>query len=220
MQAPTATPMQAPAATPMQVPAVTPTQAAPSMLTSQEAAPTTTTASQQTPELGRVHTTFEFGRAWGKEWAVCVGKFLNCKSQVTGWLLRGQKWTMPPALGTKIETQQTKELWVGVWWKWWESLQPEEHKIQDNNELSCPREVNWSEMVGLYGNNGILQVMATLVWWGEVAHKCGKAEIEGWRAAVDDVTWVLKRLLESKDVGRTDEPLQQRKRKGHTATEK
>jgi hypothetical protein len=109
---------------------------------------------------------------------------------------------MPPALGTDIGTRETKELWVGVWWKWWESLQPEERTTQDNNELLRPGEVNWSEMAGRYGNNGILQVMATLVWWGEVAHKHGEAEIEGWRAAVDDVTWVLERLLECEDVGR------------------
>jgi hypothetical protein len=55
------------------------------------------------PELGRTHTAFKFSRAWGKEWAVCVGKFLDFEStwgfvekgvqvgksyrpqQVTGW---------------------------------------------------------------------------------------------------------------------------------------
>ncbi|KAJ7701650.1 hypothetical protein B0H14DRAFT_3032062 [Mycena olivaceomarginata] len=137
---------------------------------------------------------------------------------------------MPPTLGTDIGTRETKELWVGVWWKWWESLQPEERTLQDNNELLRPREVNWSEMAGLYGDNGILQVMATLVWWGEVAHKHGKAEIEGWRAAVDDVTWVLERLLECEDVGRKnttgdddgadeDQPPRKRKRQANPGAE-
>jgi hypothetical protein len=101
-----------------------------------------------------------------------------------------------------IGTWQTKELWVGAWWKWWHSLQPEERALQDNNELSRLGEMNWSEMAELHGDNGLLQVMATLVWWGEVAQKRGKAEIDEWRAAVDDVTWVLDQLLECEEVGR------------------
>jgi hypothetical protein len=175
--------------------------------------------SKWTPELGWAHTAFELGRGWGMEWSVCVGKFFDFKSawgflekgvqvgrmyrpqQVAGWLSRGQKWTMPPTLGMDIRTRQTKDLWVGLWWKWWESLQPEEHTLQDN-KLSYPEQASSSEMAGLHGDNGLLQVMATLVWWGEVAQKRGKAEIDDWRAAVDDVAWVLSQLLECEEVGR------------------
>ncbi|KAJ7864012.1 hypothetical protein B0H14DRAFT_3443818 [Mycena olivaceomarginata] len=193
--------------------------------------------SKWTLELGQAHTAFELGRGWGMEWSICVGKFFDFESvwgflekeaqvgrmyrpqQVAGWLSRGRKWMMPPTLGMDIGTRQTKDLWVGLWWKWWESLQPEERTLLDN-ELSYPEQASWSEMVGLHGDNGLLQVIATLVWWGKVAQKWGKAEIDDWRAAVDDVAWVRGQLLECEEVGRDDKPLPQKKRKGNTAAEK
>ncbi|KAJ7795564.1 hypothetical protein B0H14DRAFT_2919060 [Mycena olivaceomarginata] len=79
-------------------------------------------------------------------------------------------------------------LWVGLWWAWWRSLQPEERAVLENGEFT---------MAKMYGDNGLLQVMAGLVWWGEVVQKRDE-----WRAAVSDMTWVLERILESGEIRR------------------
>jgi hypothetical protein len=50
-------------------------------------------------------------------------------------------------------------------------------------------------MAGMHGDNGLLQVMTSLVWWGEVVAKREEEDWEQWRAAVTDVTWVLEQLL-------------------------
>ncbi|KAJ7747585.1 hypothetical protein B0H14DRAFT_2477644 [Mycena olivaceomarginata] len=119
--------------------------------------------------------------------------------QVTGWLARGRRWTMPPTLGQLLGRQaakgQAEMLWVGLWWAWWRSLQPEERAVLENGELSRRENADWSTMAKMYGDNGLLQVMAGLVWWGEVVQKRDEDEKEEWRAAVSDVTWVLGRIL-------------------------
>ncbi|KAJ7050147.1 hypothetical protein C8F01DRAFT_957149, partial [Mycena amicta] len=153
----------------------------------------------------------------GVEWATCVQRFFDFEGawgfvegswsmpkplrppQVSGWLSRGRKWTMPPTLGGLIGRRRYvgmgAELWVGTWWKWWRSLQPAERELLDNGELSLPEIADWSGMAKMYGNNGLMQVMAALVWWGEVAKERGEEETEEWCVAVKDVTWVLEQLL-------------------------
>lgn len=170
-----------------------------------------------TEELGRAHAAFEQGRGWGKEWAVCIQKFFDFESewgfteggwqmprkdrpeQVRGWINRGRKWTLPPTLGSELGTRETGDLWVGGWWKWWGSLQPEERGTLEN-ELLRPETADWSKMAGMYGKNGLLQVIATLVWWGDVARKRGLEAEKEWLAAVSDVTWVFEQILESGEI--------------------
>ncbi|KAJ7687207.1 hypothetical protein B0H14DRAFT_899964 [Mycena olivaceomarginata] len=180
-----------------------------------------------TPELARAHAAFATGKEWGVEWGGCVQKFYNFEAawgydegswkmatkdrprQVTGWLSRGRKWTMPPALGGLLgrreATGQAEELWVGLFWAWWRTLQPDERAELGNRELSRPEKADWSRMAQMHGNNGLLQVMAALLWWGDVAQKRGEEEREEWLVAVRDVTWVLEQLLESGDIDRDDD---------------
>jgi hypothetical protein len=176
-----------------------------------------------TEELASAHAAFEVGRRWGKKWAACVQKFFDFEAawgyvegtwkmenvgrprQVAGWLSRGRKWWMPPTLGEVLGTRQgtgEEELWVGLWWRWWRKLQPEERIILESGLLSRPETVDWSGMAQMHGNNGFLQVMAGLTWWGEVVQKHSEEEKEEWGAAVDDVTWVLEQLLESGDISK------------------
>ncbi|KAJ7048760.1 hypothetical protein C8F01DRAFT_1379496 [Mycena amicta] len=178
-----------------------------------------------TSELGRAHAAFEVGRGWGGEWATCVQKFLDFEGawgfvdgssamaraarpvQVSGWLTRGRKWTMPPALGGLLGSRQAvgmgAELWVGVWWGWWRSLQPAEREVLENGELSRPETADWSATAKMYGNNGLMLVMASLAWWGELVHTSRGDAIEAideWAAAVRDVTWVFEKLLGSGEI--------------------
>ncbi|KAJ7870631.1 hypothetical protein B0H14DRAFT_3573811 [Mycena olivaceomarginata] len=178
-----------------------------------------------TEELGRAHAAFEQGRGWGKEWAVCIQKFFDFESewgfteggwqmprkdrpeQVREWINRGRKWTLPPTLGSELGTRETGDLWVGGWWKWWGSLQPEERGTLEN-ELLRPETADWSKMAGMYGKNGLLQVMATLVWWGDVARKRGLEAEKEWLAAI----------LESGEIKKDKDQGTKRKRKGgHSA---
>ena len=57
-------------------------------------------------------------------------------------------------------------------------------------------------MAQMHGDNGLLQVMAVLVWWGNVAWKHREEEREEWLVAVHDVTWVLEQLLKSGEIDR------------------
>ncbi|KAJ7363727.1 hypothetical protein DFH08DRAFT_682438 [Mycena albidolilacea] len=160
------------------------------------------------------------GRGWGLNWAMCVVKYFDFESawgfvmkggqlgrplrpqQVAGWLSRGRRWMLPPTLGSDLGTRTTDELWVGLWWTWWASLQPKERAMLENKEPFQPEDADWSKMVGQYSDNGLLQVMATLLWWGEVVQKREAAEQDQWLAAVKDVMWVLDQLLESERIGR------------------
>jgi hypothetical protein len=62
---------------------------------------------------------------------------------------------LPPTLGSDLGTRTTDELWVGLWWTWWVSLQPKERAMLENEEPSRPEDADWSKMVGQYGDNGL-----------------------------------------------------------------
>ncbi|KAJ7790076.1 hypothetical protein B0H14DRAFT_2396758 [Mycena olivaceomarginata] len=180
--------------------------------------------SEWTLELGRAHAAFEVGRSWGEEWAMCVRRFFDFEGvwgfvegcgqlarkarphQVSGWLSRGRKWGSPPTLGGLLGKRrykgQREELWMAHWWGWWEDQQPKERACLENGDLSRPETADWSTLARMYGNNGILQIMGSLVWWGKVAQTLGGEDTEEWLAAVHDVTWVLERLLESREIKR------------------
>ncbi|KAJ7865937.1 hypothetical protein B0H13DRAFT_1530446, partial [Mycena leptocephala] len=167
-----------------------------------------------TEELGQAHTALELGRGWGVGWAKCVGKFFDFEgvcgftegswqmgskhrpAQVATWLGR-RKWTMGPTLGTELGTQQ-EELWAGKWWKWWVSLQPGARVFSDN-ELSKTKSTDWSVMAVMCRNNRLMQVIATLLLWGQrVEGRCmprKENEWNDWLMAVSDVTWVLEQIL-------------------------
>ncbi|KAJ6549006.1 hypothetical protein B0H19DRAFT_1265778 [Mycena capillaripes] len=159
-------------------------------------------------------------KKWGSEWELCTRKYFNFEGawgfvegswkmqgrprQVSGWVARGRKWGLPPALGgllgRRAATGMASELWVGSWWTWWRSLQPEERVALDNGDLSRPETADWSKVAKMYGNNGLMLIMAALAWWGEVVQKREEEEQEEWRMAVRDVTWVLEELLKSGEI--------------------
>ncbi|KAJ7740332.1 hypothetical protein B0H16DRAFT_1758051 [Mycena metata] len=153
-----------------------------------------------TGELRRAHRAFERGRAWGGiEWAACVDIFFDFEAawgyvdaggQITTrarpaavewWLGRGRNWDKTPDLGA-LGNSKTQETFVAEWWTWWLGVQPEE-------------EGDWTPLLRLHGRNGLLQLMATLLWWGETAEKKTPMDQLEWSAGVDDVTRVLTELL-------------------------
>jgi hypothetical protein len=124
-----------------------------------------------TAELKRAHTAFERGKGWGIEWAACVDRFYNFEaawgysdsgSQITvqgrpsaieWWLGRGRKWEKPVKIGV-LGDSKTPHTFVADWWTWWVNVAP-----STRSDLSG--------VLKLHGKNGMLQIMATLLWWGE-----------------------------------------------------
>ncbi|KAJ6503588.1 hypothetical protein C8R45DRAFT_923935 [Mycena sanguinolenta] len=65
----------------------------------------------------------------------------------------------------------------------------------------------------MYGKNQVLQVMVTLVWWGETAWRWKEQQKPAWDCwllAVADVKWVLEEVLASGEIKR------KRKRSGRS----
>ncbi|KAJ7900559.1 hypothetical protein B0H14DRAFT_3752785 [Mycena olivaceomarginata] len=138
-----------------------------------------------TPELACAHAAFETGREWGGEWVACVQKFFDFEA-TWGYDEGRGRWRRNTGctslLGRREATGQAEELWVRLFWAWWRTLE------LGNRELSRPEKADWSILAQMHGNNGLLQVMAALVWWGKVVRKRGEEEQEEWLVAVHDIT--------------------------------
>jgi hypothetical protein len=149
-------------------------------------------------EMTSVHRAFERGGEWGVVWAACLDKYLDfeaaCGYSDTGgqittedrpaavawWLGRGRKWDKTVDVGV-LGDVHAAETFVAMWWKWWVKVQPKDR-------------ADWGPMVKLHGKTGILQVMATLLWWREAVSENPLQEME-WETAVEDVSGVLTELL-------------------------
>ncbi|KAJ7897381.1 hypothetical protein B0H13DRAFT_2337915 [Mycena leptocephala] len=154
-----------------------------------------------TPELSNAHKAFERGRDWGIAWAGCVDKFMDFEAAcgysdaggqistegrptaVGWWLGRGRKWDRTVDVGT-VGDAKTPDTFVATWWKWWMTVQP-----KDRSE--------WGPMAKLHGKNGVLQVMATLLWWGEAIDEDDPLGRIEWGTAVEEVEGVFTEMLRS-----------------------
>ncbi|KAJ7439913.1 hypothetical protein B0H11DRAFT_1691644, partial [Mycena galericulata] len=145
------------------------------------------------------------GKGWGIRWAKCVATFFDFEAaygyeeggqmgakgrpkEVSAWIARARKWNVKVDLGS-IGEDGEEGTFADRWCNWWRSIQPSDRKIM-GRIMTSPNEADWSRLCKLHGKNGMLQVMATLLWWGDQLE--GKSEAEGrdWRLAVGDVTWV------------------------------
>jgi hypothetical protein len=152
-----------------------------------------------TPELSNAHKAFERGRDWGMTWASCVDKFLDFEAAcgysdaggqistehrpaaVGWWLGRGRKWGRTVDVGV-LGDAKTPDTFVETWWKWWVTVQ-----LKDRSD--------WGAMVKLHGKNRVLQVMATLLWWGEAIEDDDPLGRLEWGTAVEDVEGVFTEML-------------------------
>ncbi|KAJ7722491.1 hypothetical protein DFH07DRAFT_971923 [Mycena maculata] len=177
------------------------------------------------PELGRAHVAFERGRGWGTDWAYCVDAFMEFEAvcgykedgaQITSkgrptavkvWLGRARNWDSTMKLG-ELGKEGQEGTFADDFWNWWTSLQPPE-RVAFNGSLSRPGDADWSGLLELHGKNGVLQVMAALLWWGEALLWWGEALDEkedpfgrmDWRSVVDDVRWACLQMAQAKLTG-------------------
>ncbi|KAJ7702610.1 hypothetical protein B0H14DRAFT_3527195 [Mycena olivaceomarginata] len=137
--------------------------------------------------------------AWGVEWASLIDRFYNFEAawgykdaggaiSTTGrpkamehWLGRARKWEKTVDIGVLGDTKSAGTF-VALWWDWWVKVQG-----TDQSELGT--------LLKLHGKNGLLQVMALLLWWGERVADGNPADVREWSTAVEDVAETLQELL-------------------------
>ncbi|KAJ7770671.1 hypothetical protein B0H16DRAFT_1306430, partial [Mycena metata] len=78
------------------------------------------------------------------------------------------------------------------WWDWWTDINPawwvKEGKLTRDEEGEG--EDSW-DVLRILGQNGLLNVVVCLRWWRVVEGK----DTEDWIKAVEDVRWVLQRMV-------------------------
>ncbi|KAJ6476008.1 hypothetical protein C8R47DRAFT_1220475 [Mycena vitilis] len=174
-------------------------------------------------ELAGAHAAFAAGKGWGEDWGEDDASRCDEKASASrGVAATGAEMAHAADPRGRLGTRDTDELWVGLWWTWWKALQPSAREELATG-LSRPEAADWSHMAQMHGRNGLLQVMATLAWWGE--RVCEKQDgsrmvsVEArseWEAAVRDVKWVLEQVMESGLAEREDEQDSGRKKKKAT----
>ncbi|KAJ7713261.1 hypothetical protein B0H14DRAFT_3523509 [Mycena olivaceomarginata] len=134
-------------------------------------------AGKWTEEFKKAHAALERGKVWGIEWASLTGgrKQWNIGSRERG---NGRKTVDIGVLGDAKKPGS----FVASWWDWWVNVQP-----SDRSDLAS--------VLRLHGKNGLLQMMASLLWWGERVADGTPADVRDWSSAVEDVADLLKEML-------------------------
>lgn len=98
-------------------------------------------------------------------------------AQVGAWVQRA-----------RIGTPEIKDVAVfgREFWTWWQDINPVWRKISLPMEK---KDGSWACM-DLPGPNGFLNVLMCLWWWRNKMEEPS----QDWREAVEDVTWVLRRM--------------------------
>ena len=82
-----------------------------------------------------------------------------------------------------------------VWWRWWDTMNPS-WRARVNGRPQRGGTGDWSSMIKS-GKNGFLTVLASLVALEQ------SAEDECWRAALEDVNWVLEEVRAAAEASKT-----------------
>ncbi|KAJ7446034.1 hypothetical protein B0H11DRAFT_2249218 [Mycena galericulata] len=178
-------------------------------------------------ELRRAHSAFALGEKWETDWADCVDKYLDFEAacgyqdegpriggegrpdEVAEWIRGGRKWFSPPSI-KNLGRLGEKGSYANNWWLWWRSIQPPERQWF-GGMLTAPTEMTFGKMTTMYGRNGFMQVMASLLWWGLQESRGGSlGKQTGWSQAVSDVRSMLECLVSSNELSAA--PPKKRKR--------
>ncbi|PPQ84051.1 hypothetical protein CVT24_007929 [Panaeolus cyanescens] len=100
------------------------------------------------------------------------------------WIARARSPTYRPVIKDLREYETT-------FWLWWSSMQPEWRKVDGKVD---PKRVDgdWS-CLRLPGVNGLISVVAALLYWGIAAHG-SKARTVAWSKAVRDCTMAFSKI--------------------------
>lgn len=73
------------------------------------------------------------------------------------------------------------------WWAWWVELNPDRRDMVVGGRLTPGGRVSF-DSVKKPGKNGLLSVLACLMWWRDTV---GSGDVMDWENAVRDVYWVM-----------------------------
>ncbi|KAF8209729.1 hypothetical protein K438DRAFT_1753376 [Mycena galopus ATCC 62051] len=169
---------------------------------------------QWSEELRRAHAAFSLGKKWGADWGHLVIAYLEFEAacgyqeagprmdgehrpaEVAAWMKSGRKWGALPKM-RKIGSVGDKASYADDWWLWWRSVQPPERECMGGTLLTWPTKMTWGKLPRMYGKNGFMLVIASLLWWGQEETRTGNAAATGsdWGMAVTGVTGILKHLV-------------------------
>ncbi|KAJ7238450.1 hypothetical protein C8J57DRAFT_1528760 [Mycena rebaudengoi] len=179
-----------------------------------------------TEEHKHAHAAFGRGKSWGLQWASCVKEFYDFEKLrnfhsnpistvgrpevVKKWLAKGRPWDMSPELG-ELGARGVEGSFVEAWWGWWIGMQPKNRKVKDGVLDEASDHHWWYLLVKIGGRNRLLQLMATLLWWGDrVGDKRDPSGFADWVAAVDDVAEVLSQMGDMREEDDPTSPMQRR----------
>lgn len=112
--------------------------------------------------------------------------------EVSWWIGRGRE---------REPTIKNVDVFDKRWWSWWKNLQPPSRKVAAVEGLLGGEhrlvevQDDW-DVLRKHGQNGFLTVLSTLAWWGGSINGKPVENFASWLAAVNEVHWVLLRLLE------------------------
>ncbi|KAI5821561.1 hypothetical protein K523DRAFT_258013 [Schizophyllum commune Tattone D] len=136
---------------------------------------------------------------------------------VTAWLRLEEKWGFDANKGTNVtgtggrpdlltrwirggRAPRVKRLPIVIdvrafekeFWAWWAGIQPSWRKLNADGRPSEDREVDESGdwgLLGVHGQNGLLNVIAALCWWGIALD--GRTS-RSWDRCLDEAIWVCE----------------------------
>ncbi|KAK7027691.1 hypothetical protein R3P38DRAFT_3190755 [Favolaschia claudopus] len=123
--------------------------------------------------------------------------------QVASWISSGRgtrKGTMSGGVGPSISNV---DAFAESWWDWWTSMQPAWRTRNAGNEEWFERgaypdfEKSTWETFRCPGQNGMMCLVACLLWWGTKLHSKGREVSESWVEAAKDLQWVILGLTEA-----------------------
>ncbi|KAJ7799343.1 hypothetical protein B0H14DRAFT_2617076 [Mycena olivaceomarginata] len=144
-------------------------------------------AAKWTVELTRAHTTFECGKTWGGiEWASLVDRFFDFEAAwgpdaLDWWISRGRKWEKKGRHRGAGRCEDARDVCVEM--------------VELVGEGPAKDRSDWAPMLKLHGKNGMLQIMVSLLWWGERVADGSPADAREWSSAVEDVAETFREML-------------------------
>uniref|UniRef100_D8QJQ2 Expressed protein n=2 Tax=Schizophyllum commune (strain H4-8 / FGSC 9210) TaxID=578458 RepID=D8QJQ2_SCHCM len=133
-------------------------------------------------------------------------------TKTTGRKVISDKGTRPAVYSawTKIGRPYSNTMNIGAvdpyratWWSWWSAHMPAVRRLPGGSLLDPARLVDvirssddWEGLDQVFGKDGMLQFLLTLLWWGDAVHGRGNAKQRAeWEIACADFSGILDAII-------------------------